>query len=484
MRVENVIKPPPDPLAGSSAPGPAWTLDVDGETVQSASRDEDSSQRPGGNPSLLLPPLCHPHIHLDKAYLLRSPARGDDADWPYSDLQPRSGSFAEALRVTDEAKKRFTPRDLDSRGRQLVVSSFEHGVTSMRAFVEVDETVQLAGLASAVRLKRDSAPRMHIQICVFAQDSLFSAGSGENRAIMERALREHRADIDAVGTAPYVEETREASLRNIHWAVDAAIEHALHLDFHLDYNLDDPRGEDTRPLVHDVVARLRARDWNANTAGKTVALGHCTQMTRFTKRQLGDLTAEIKTHKLPVHFVGLPTSDLYMMGRTAAAGAHAEPELHHKPRGTLPVLALIRDCGLEACLGVNNVGNAFTPYGTGDPLQLASQGVGLYHAGTAADAKTLYGCVSWRARRAIGLSLPTDPDPAGGSHDTDSGGFEAGERILPALLIDTPAPAGGWPWVVPSRPRLDYKDVVWDPPPPSLRRILAGEPTESPDRLR
>ena len=57
---------------------------------------------------------------------------------------------------------------------------------------------------------------------------------------------------------------------------------------------------------------------------------------------------------------------------------------------------------------MNNVGNAFTPFGSGDPLQAASWGVGIYQAGTVTDAMTLYGCVSWLARRAIGLEESTE----------------------------------------------------------------------------
>jgi hypothetical protein len=37
-------------------------------------------------------------------------------------------------------------------------------------------------------------------------------------------------------------------------------------------------------------------------------------------------------------------------------------------RGTLPVVELINEYGFNAAIAVNNVGNAFTPYGNCDPL--------------------------------------------------------------------------------------------------------------------
>jgi hypothetical protein len=74
-----------------------------------------------------------------------------------------------------------------------------------------------------------------------------------------------------------------------------------------------------------------------------------------------------------------------------------------RTRGTLPIPSMIKDYGLNACIGVNNIGNAFTPQGSCDPLSLACSCVGVYSAGTKEDAEILYGCVSTRAREAIGL---------------------------------------------------------------------------------
>ena len=88
-------------------------------------------------------------------------------------------------------------------------------------------------------------------------------------------------------------------------------------------------------------------------------------------------------------------------------------------RGTLQVPSMIKEYGLSATLGINNIGNAFTPQGSCDPLSIACLGVGLYQAGTQRDAEVLYvrtllphscscllmldqECVSTRAMAAIG----------------------------------------------------------------------------------
>ena len=84
---------------------------------------------PNGTFRVLLPSLCHPHIHLDKCFLL--------SHLKYVDLEIVRGDFAEALELTSEAKKRFEEDDLITRGRWLIQESIAAGVTHMRAFVEV-----------------------------------------------------------------------------------------------------------------------------------------------------------------------------------------------------------------------------------------------------------------------------------------------------------------------------------------------------------
>lgn len=475
IKLENVIVPSIDAIA-------RWDIDiVDGKVTS-----RNPSAFPSSScPSVLLPPLCHPHIHLDKPYILTSNHPPSASHPDYTDLAPQTGSFEEALANTSAAKTRYTPEDLYLRGAQLLAESrARHGVTSMRVFVEVDHAVQFKTLEAAVRLKRDFAHLLRIQICVFAQDPIFTGDHGEeNRALVLQALDRYAGDIEALGTTPYVEQGPDeedkaaAERRNIEWAVSTALERRLHLDFHLDYNLK--AGESSVPAVCD---QLQASGWVARVGrSRVVTIGHCTQLTGHSADELRRLADRIRRLDLPVHFVGLPTSDLFMMGRpttttTTNGAADPPPPPHARPRGTLQVPAMIRDLGLDACLGVNNVGNAFTPYGDGDPLQLACWGTGLYQAGTPADAALLYECVSVRAARAVGL-LPPPPPPLAVKGEEEE--EQPQEVPVPGLLIqnveDIVLPGkeeGGAPLRVPARQRLSVRDVVWDPPGSHLRRVV------------
>ncbi|KAJ1325612.1 cytosine/creatinine deaminase [Microdochium nivale] len=449
---------------------PPWDVSLSSTgsltTITSITRHASASpQAPADLPGLLLPALCHPHVHLDKPYILTCNHSTQSPHHPdYSDLAPHSGTFNEALANTSKAKQRYTEADLYLRGSQLLATSYSHGVSSLRAFVEIDHVTGTAPLAAAARLKHDFAHLLELQICVFAQDPIFSTEHGDqNRAIITSTLADFADSVNALGTTPYVESSRNASLRNIEWAVTTALEHKLHLDFHLDYNLIHPTSLQDRPMVHSVVDILEKHNWNANaTTSMTVVLGHCTQLAAINEDDLRQLATQIVESKLPIHFVGLPTSDLFMMGRPGAAGS-----TFSRPRGTLQVPAMIKDLGLSACLGINNVGNAFTPFGTADPLQLASWGVGIYQAGTPEDAELLYGCISWRARQAIGLSRGPDAD-----FD-----FHEGQNWPAMLLVrnntihELPGRAGETAIQITARPRLAFKDVVWDPPDAQLRSL-------------
>ncbi|KAL9062594.1 MAG: hypothetical protein Q9157_008783 [Trypethelium eluteriae] len=348
-----------------------WDITIqDGKIAAVDHHDLTASEKvrhlPGilnGKGQLLAPSLCHVHVHLDKCFLLRDPQ--------FADLEVVDGTFQEAMDVTAKAKARFDVSDLTRRGRSLIKESISYGVTAMRAFVEVDDVVHFNCLEAAVTLKREFANHCDIQICAFAQHALFSGPDrGErNRELMTEAASWN--EVDVLGSTPYVEHDIKEMKLNVEWTVELSKAHMKHLDFHLDYHLDEAK----EPLVWFVVETLRAKKWS-NVHPKTCALGHCTRLTHFGQEDWKKLREAIDG--MNVSFVGLPTSDLYMM-RTKS-----------KTRGTLAIPELIKNYSFEAAIGVNNVGNAFTPQGNCDPLSVACLGVGAYQAGTKEDTELLY----------------------------------------------------------------------------------------------
>ena len=335
---------------------------------------------------LIAPSLCHAHIHLDKCFLLSDPK--------FADLEIVEGNFPEAMEITSKAKAWFEKDDLLRRGKWLIAESIAAGVTHMRAFVEVDHIVRMKCLDAAIEMKKQFAAACDIQICVFAQEPIYSGAHGAaNRELMKAAVfNEH---VSVVGTTPYVESDEENTKKNIDWAIKTASGSGMHLDFHLDYNLDG-----NQYIQTDIVAKqlesvsLYQRD-EPSSKNATVVLSHCTRLTLFKEPDWQALSQRVQ--QLELYFVGLPTSDLYMMGKPHDSEGGGE-----RARGTLQIPQMIQEYGIRGAIAINNVGNAFTPYGSCDPLSIASMGVGLYHAGTKQDTQLLYECVSGRAKQAIG----------------------------------------------------------------------------------
>ncbi|THH01558.1 hypothetical protein EW026_g1176 [Hermanssonia centrifuga] len=291
------------------------------------------------------------------------------------------GDFAEALAVTSKAKSTFPERqdDLYRRGEQLILESVESGVTAMRAHVEVDTTVKMACLDVGLKLKEYFAAISEVQLSVFAQDPLFNGGSdvpGQNYELL--ALAAARPGVEAVGSAPYVEHSVEAAKKNILLLFQLAEKYSLHLDFHLDYNLD-PSSE---PLIWFVLDHMRDRiRLGAWRRIQHVCIGHATRLTLWTDDEWTRFSKAVHDDGLPVSLVGLPQSDIYMMGRNVP---YPGP-----PRGTLNAVRLAKEHSLKVALAVNNVGNAFTPQGSPDPLALCALGIALFQVGTRVDCQIL-----------------------------------------------------------------------------------------------
>ncbi len=339
--------------------------------------------------------LCHPHIHLDKCFLLDRCTLSD-------------GTFSEALTATASAKAEFTHDDLVARGRRLIAASLSHGVTSMRAFVEVDPTVGLRCVEAGIALQAEFADRCHVQLVAFAQDPLFYPDAAKQQR-MHQLLR-HAAQsrqVDVVGSAPYVESSPEGDAvqqktqqrRNIDFVFKLAEEFGKHVDFHLDYDLDPPgaAAEGREAMLPYVLGLSRGRSWDVRGQTRRVTIGHCTKLSVYTE---GDIAALCEGVAEGVSVVALPPSDMYMQGRDQPYASRS--------RATLPLLELHKTLRLSWAMGVNNVANLFTPQGDADPLAMLPCMVGVWQSAKPRDCETLLNAVSTSARYAAGFTCSYD----------------------------------------------------------------------------
>lgn len=281
-----------------------------------------------GDGRLVTPGLVDAHVHLDKAFL-SSRAPGHD------------GTLAEAIRVTGEAKRRFTVEDIRARARRLLDLAVRSGTTAMRGHVEVDPIVGLMALEAVLPLKAEYAPALDLQLCAFAQEGILQAPGTE--ALLGRALR---AGADLVGGCPYNDTDARA---HVDIVFRLAQEFGVDADFHADF-FDEPHHLHVR-YICEQTARL---GWQGR-----VVVGHLTELGALPPAEADAIIGELAAARVGV--IMLPATDLYLMGRGDTVKVR---------RGLAPAKRLLA-AGVPVAAATNNVRNAFTPVGNADPALMA-----------------------------------------------------------------------------------------------------------------
>jgi cytosine deaminase len=328
------------PAAGPSGPA----LDVGGRTV--------------------LPGFVEPHIHLDKAYLLD---RIEAAGLP-------AATLADAIASTARLKPTFTRADLAARAERALQALVRHGCTAARVHVEIEPTVGLLGVEVHLALAEAYAEVIDLQLVAFPQDGLQRLPGVV--ALLEEALR---LGCHVVGGCPYVDPDPAAHIDQV---FALAERWGRPVDFHLDFS-DDPR----EAWVDHVCARTRALGMQGR-----VAVGHLTSLAAMPLAAAAPRIAALADAGVAV--IALPATDLYLSGRRTD---------HAQPRG-ITRLRELHAAGVTVALGNNNLQNAFTPVGNGNPLQMAWLAGLAAHLGTSAEQALLLEMVTTAPARILGLA--------------------------------------------------------------------------------
>jgi cytosine deaminase len=271
---------------------------------------------------VVTPGLVESHLHLDKALL--------------SERTPSvEGTLAEAIRLTGEAKRRFTRTDIAERARAVLDMAVRAGTTAVRGHVEVDPTVGLTGLHAILPLKAEYARSLDLQVCAFAQEGVHNLPGEE--ALLREGLR---LGADLVGGCPY---TDSDPLGQVDAIFRLAQEFDVDADFHVDF-FDEPEHLHVWPILE----RTRAVGWQGR-----VAVGHLTEAAALPVEEQDRLAGALA--EAGVGVIVLPATDLYLMGRR---------DTRNVRRGLAPVQRLLA-AGVAVAASSNNIRNAFTPVGNG-----------------------------------------------------------------------------------------------------------------------
>jgi len=278
--------------------------------------------------------LLEPHIHLDKALL--------DTRMPN-----RSGTLEEAIRVTGLLKRQQTREDVLDRSRRVLDMAVRHGTIALRCHPDVDPIQGLVGVETAIELKEEYAHLVDLQVVAFPQEGILK--SPGTLDLMREAIR---LGADVVGGCPYNEHTWEDAVAHVDAVFDLALATGCDIDMHADF------ADDVSDLRFSAAAYIARRTIESGYQGR-VTLGHVTSLGALAPDEAAGVIAALREARISI--VTLPATDLYLGGRK-------EPTLN--PRRALTPIRALREAGVNVAFSSNNIRNAFTPFGTADPLQI------------------------------------------------------------------------------------------------------------------
>ena len=314
-----------------------------------------------------IPGLIEPHIHLDKALL-------------ESRLANRSGTLEEAIRVTGILKTRQEYRDVLDRSRQVLDMAVRNGTVAMRCHPDVDTIQGLIGIETLVHLRKEYAGLIDLQIVAFPQEGILK--SPGTLQLMTEAIE---MGADVVGGCPYNELGWEDSKAHIEIVFRLAQKFGRDIDLHADF------ADSTADQRFAAAAYIAQKTIDTGYHGR-VTLGHLTSLGALRADEAGrviDLLA-----KANINVVTLPATDVYL-------SSAKEPV--HPRRGLTPIRAL-REAGVNVAYSSNNIRNAFTPFGTADPLQIGWLLAHVAQFGSPDDRNYVLEMCTHAAARVLGIT--------------------------------------------------------------------------------
>ncbi|WP_010632452.1 amidohydrolase family protein [Sporolactobacillus vineae] len=313
------------------------------------------------NGRVVLPGFNESHIHLEKAYLLNK-------------MEKDAHSLQEAIQMTAALKMSFTKEDMARRASKVIEKSIQSGVTTIRAHVEVDDILNLRAMETIMALKEKYKDQITLQIVVFPQEGIFIQKHVQE--LMEESLK---MGADVVGGIPYNDRDQD---EHLDFVFRLAEKYGKPLDLHID---DSDNPEDLSIL--EIIKRTKEHHFE-----NKITVAHMTSLGSVEHNMARDIAEQIADARINV--VALPATDLYINGR------HDKEKVR---RGITPVNTLLSQ-RVNVIFATNNIQNPFTPFGTGNILDVAYLFAEVTQMGTAQDAETILDMLTYRSAKALGLN--------------------------------------------------------------------------------
>ena len=276
--------------------------------------------------------FIQPHLHLDKAGI-----------GPLIDVN-QSGTLAEAIQLLHSAKRAATVDEVAQRAGRIIELAVMAGTTVIRSHIDVDTIGGLTPLKGVLQAAREHADICDVQLVAFPQEGLLRDPGAD--VLMATAMR---AGATVVGGMPHWERSPHDAAAHIRFCLDLAREHDADVDMHID-ETDDP-GSRTLEMLLDATEQY---GWQGR-----VTASHCCAMAAWEAEYTSSVISRAAV--LDVSVITNPATNLLLQGRGDGAA---------RRRGVPPVKDLLA-AGVRVACGQDCVHDAFYPFGTADPLQVA-----------------------------------------------------------------------------------------------------------------
>ena len=299
------------------------------------------------------------HLHLCKVYTLEMMDEEAMKDYHDADM----GKAMTAIELAARVKAKYDENWIIKNVRRAMVLAAKYGCTHTRAFADVDTKAKLEGVKALIRAREEFREFMDIQVVAFAQDGILRESGA---ADLIREAMDLGADV--VGGIPWIEFTEADITEHVKEIFDIAEE----FDKPVSMLVDDAGDPGLRSLETMALETIK-RGWY----GRSLA-HHARAMALYPKPYFQKVAALMKKAQMGV-----------------VSDPHTGP-LHARVRELL-------EEGVLVCLGMDDISDAYYPYGRNNLLEVAFLVSHLLWMTTRDDMETLYDMVTTKAAQAIGI---------------------------------------------------------------------------------
>jgi cytosine/creatinine deaminase len=348
--------------------------------------------------------LVEPHLHLDAVLTEGEPRHNV------------SGSLFEGIEIWAERVPTLTADDMVRRADTALRWLLAHGVTNLRAHVDVCDP-SLTAVRALLTVREAWRGTLDIQLVAFPQQGIYSFPDGEK--LMVEALE---LGVDVVGGIPHYEWTREYGERDVKTALALAARYGRPADLHCDETDDDQSR---------FLETLAAETIRLGLQGRVTA-SHTTAMHSYNNAYAARLIRLV--HAAGLHMVTNPLDNSVLQGRFDGYPIR---------RGFTRVKELLR-AGVNVVIGHDSIMDPWYPLGVGDPVQACFVMVHYGQMSGHDELASMLDFVTGRAARCLGL--------------TDYGLAEG--RRADVVVFDAPTPVDVVRMLAPRRAVVSHGRLV------------------------